>query len=30
MKARLIARSVMSFGSVVALAAIAGAGHKWW
>jgi hypothetical protein len=30
MKARMIARTVTSMGSIVALAAVVGAGHKWW
>jgi hypothetical protein len=29
-KARIIARTVTSLGSVVALATVVGAGHKWW
>ena len=30
MAARILARAVVSAGSLVALAALAGAGHKWW
>ena len=30
MRARIIARTVTSLGSIVALAAIVGAGNKWW
>jgi hypothetical protein len=29
MKARIVARAVTSLGSVIALVAIVGAGHKW-
>jgi hypothetical protein len=30
MKARILARLVISIGSIVALAAVVGAGQKWW
>ncbi len=30
MKARLIAGATTSLGTVLALIAIVGAGHKWW
>jgi hypothetical protein len=30
MKARMIARTATSLGSIVALATVVGAGHKWW
>jgi hypothetical protein len=30
MKARVLARMMTSVAGVVALAAVAGAGHKWW
>ncbi len=30
MKTQILARTVVSLGSLLALAAVAGAGQKWW
>jgi hypothetical protein len=30
MTKQILARTVTSFGSLIALAALVGAGHKWW
>jgi hypothetical protein len=30
MKAQILARAATSMGGVLALAAVVGAGHKWW
>jgi hypothetical protein len=30
MKAKVVARTVTSLGSVVALVSVVGAGYKWW